>query len=85
LWRKFFKEKDLQEKAIRASTGLDWIIVRPTALNNDKGKGLDKVFALQPGPLQTRSISRADTATFCLAQLTSNEFVGKWPSISWKK
>lgn len=85
LWRKILAGKDETEKVIRASHDLDWVIVRPTALTNGSPRGLDRIAHIQPGPLPTKFISRADTATFCLAQLTSNEFVGRWPSISWKK
>lgn len=77
-------EKEMQEEAVRNS-GLDWLIVRPTRLNNDSPTGSYKVgehlkFSLFAMP----QISRADVAAFLLDQLDSSHYVGQALTITDK-
>jgi uncharacterized protein YbjT (DUF2867 family) len=60
--RWLFKEKDEQEQLIKASSGLDWTIVRPTALTNGPKKGALVDNDLRAG-LFTH-VSRADVAAY---------------------
>jgi putative NADH-flavin reductase len=74
-----FADKEIQEEIIRQSD-LDWIIVRPGALNNKPKSskyraGLDKKIS--------GNISRADVAEFMLKQLDSDEFLRKTPAICY--
>ncbi len=75
-------EKEIQEEAVRKSE-LDWLIVRPTRLNNDLPTGKYKVgehikFSLFAMP----QISRADVAAFLLDQLDSNQYIGQAVTIT---
>lgn len=66
-----FADKEKQEANVRNS-GLDWTIVRPTALTEDTAT--QRVFAgptLRGQPELLPSVSRADVAAFMLAQLGS--------------
>lgn len=62
--RWLFKEKDSQELLIRASEGLNWTIIRPTALTNGRKKGAMIGEKLPSGVLT--QISRADVASIML-------------------
>jgi uncharacterized protein YbjT (DUF2867 family) len=76
--KKVFEAKERQEEAIRASD-TDWIIVRPTGLTNGPARGRFKVTTdLSPVPGR---ISRADVASFMVAQLTSDQYLRKTPLI----
>ena len=74
------RDRDLQEAIISAS-GLAWIIVRPTVLNDKPATG--RVSAtVDLANVRGGSISRADVAGFVLDQLTSEQWVGKAPLIT---
>ena len=78
LLKKVFDAKEKQEQAIRASDR-EWIIVRPTWLNDDPARGAFKVTTdLTPVPGR---ISRGDVAAFMVAQLTSDQYLRKAPLI----
>lgn len=74
-------DKDIQEADIRAS-GLDYVIVRPTGLNDEPARG--ELAVVENGPLPTSRISRADVASFMLDQLMSDQYLGRAPGIGWK-
>jgi uncharacterized protein YbjT (DUF2867 family) len=76
--RKAFQDKEAQEKLVMAS-GLDWTIIRPGGLSDGPATG-----QYQAGQVKASgaTISRADVAAFALAQLTSNEYIGKTPAIA---
>ena len=63
-------DKAAMEAMVRAS-GLDWVITRPAALNDRPATGDIRV--LTTGHGRARSVTRADLATFLVAQLTSDE------------
>lgn len=77
-------DKDVQEAAVRAAAGVPHVIVRPTGLNDAEAKGPGSLAAVVGDKLPTSQISRKDVAAFMLAQLTSDEFLGKAVGISWK-
>src|SRR2546428_444477 len=68
----YFWDRVRQEKLVEESD-VDWVIVRPGALNNQPARG-----AYRHGPsvgnfILTRRISRADVANFMLKQLTDDD------------
>jgi len=65
------RDKAGMEDVVRAS-GLDWIITRPPVLNDEPATGDVRVLTAQSGEL-AHSITRADLATFIVAQLTNND------------
>jgi putative NADH-flavin reductase len=67
------KDKHQMEREL-ARTDLDWVLVRPAVLTNDRPIGRVKVLTGQTGG-KVRCIARADTAAFMLDQLTSPEFL----------
>lgn len=81
LLRKVYADKNRQEAVIRES-GLDWVIVRPSVLNNKPARGavlaLDDLSGFDGG-----TISRADVASFVLDQVGDDRFLRKSPLISW--
>jgi putative NADH-flavin reductase len=79
LLRKVYDDKDRQEKIIRASN-LDWVIVRPAMLTNKPAVGNIRVVTDLAG-ISGGSIPRADVATFVVAQLTDNKWLGRSPSL----
>ena len=78
LLKRVFDAKEQQEQAIRASDR-EWIIVRPTWLNDGPGRGTYKVTTdLTAVPSR---ISRGDVAAFMVAQLTNDQYLRKAPLI----
>ncbi|HUO85210.1 MAG TPA: SDR family oxidoreductase [Thermoanaerobaculia bacterium] len=77
----YYWDKTRQEQRI-ASSGSEWVIVRPGALNN--GPRRDRIRRGRVGGfLGTARISRADVAAFMLDQLESDQYVGAAPGICW--
>ena len=75
-----YNDKEIEEREIKAS-GLDWTIVRPTALLNGPRTGKYRVgddLRLGIGS----KIDRADVADFMLKQLTSKEWLRRAPTIT---
>jgi uncharacterized protein YbjT (DUF2867 family) len=79
--RKVYKDKDRQESAIRASA-LDWIIVRPTVLNDKPARGRIRALTDLSG-VHGGTISRADVADFVVQQVTADMWLRKAPLITW--
>jgi hypothetical protein len=81
LLRKVYADKNRQEAIVRSS-GLDWVIVRPSILNNKPGRGavraLTDLSAFRGG-----TISREDVARFVLGQVRSEEWLRRAPVITW--
>ena len=73
-----FDDMARMEEAVRQS-GLEWIIVRPTALT-DKPSPRHPTVSLQGADLS--SVARGDVASFMVDQLASDEYLGKAPAIS---
>jgi uncharacterized protein YbjT (DUF2867 family) len=81
LLRHVYDDKNRQETIIRAS-GLDWILVRPSILNNKPSH--DAIRALTDlSTFHGGSISRHDVARFVLAQLRTNTWLHRAPLITW--
>jgi len=78
----YFWDKARQETLI-AQSDLDWVIVRPAALTNGKGRGEYRQGDHIGNLILTSRISRADVATFMLDQLTSDRYVGLAPGVAW--
>ncbi len=80
LLREVYEDKDRQEALIRAS-GMDWVLVRPTVLNDKPGTGqiraLTNLSAFHGG-----TIPRRDVAQFVVEQLTGNDWLHKAPLIT---
>jgi putative NADH-flavin reductase len=80
--RNVFVDKETQERIIRES-GLDWVIVRPTALTNGPYTGHYRVGSDIGHWFFPSKISRADVADFMLKQIVSEEYLHKSPSIAY--
>jgi uncharacterized protein YbjT (DUF2867 family) len=81
LLRKVYEDKDRQEAIVRASD-LDWVLVRPTILNDKPATG--RVWAeTDLSDIHGGTISRADVASFVVAQLTDDAWLRRAPLITW--
>ena len=81
LLRHAYKDKERQEAAIRASS-LDWVIVRPGRLTNDRAHGSLKALTDLAG-VKGGKIARADVAGFAVEQLATNSWLRRAPVILW--
>jgi uncharacterized protein YbjT (DUF2867 family) len=79
---KVYQDKDRQEAAIRAST-LDWVIIRPTMLNDQPARGHIRAVT-DLSNIHGGQIARADVATFAVDQLTSDTWLRQAPLITWE-
>lgn len=81
LLRHVYADKNRQEAIIRAS-GLDWVLVRPSILNDKPASGhvraLTDLSAVHGG-----NIARADVARFVLDQVSSDTWLRQTPLITW--
>jgi putative NADH-flavin reductase len=75
-----YEDKERQEEEIKRSD-LDWVIVRPARLTDGPAKGKYRIFL--GGSYTAKKISRADVASFMLAQLSDDTYVHKTPVISY--
>jgi putative NADH-flavin reductase len=66
------KDKAAMESAVTGSD-LDWVILRPAFLTDDPAQGNVRVFEVATGETAHQT-TRADLATFMVAQLTSDEY-----------
>ena len=80
LLRKVYEDKDRQEALVRGS-GLDWVLVRPTVLDDKPATGLLRAFSDLSG-FHGGTISRADVAQFVVAQLTGDDWLGRAPLVT---
>jgi len=69
--REHMDDKEHQEKLIKASN-LDWTIVQPVGLTNKSATGT--WLASTTGEIRSQQISRADTAAFIAATVTSGNY-----------
>ena len=81
LLRKVYVDKDRQEAIVRDS-GLDWVLVRPSVLN-DKAPRQEIRALTDLSSFNGGEISRADVARFVLDQLNTNTWLGRSPLITW--
>ena len=80
LLRKVYADKNRQEAIVRDS-GLDWILVRPSVLNNKPSRDRIRVLADLSG-FHGGTISRADVARFVLDQVRDDTWVHRSPLIT---
>jgi uncharacterized protein YbjT (DUF2867 family) len=81
LLKKVYADKNRQETIVRNS-GLDWVLVRPSLLNDQPGRG--SVRALTDlSDFHGGSISRQDVASFVLDQLRTDAWLHRAPLITW--
>lgn len=80
LLRTIYEDKDRQEALLRHSK-MDWIIVRPGQLTNDKATGRYRVLLDLTG-VTVGKVARADVAAFVLQQLASDNFLRKTPLLT---
>jgi len=80
LLRKVYEDKDRQEALVRSS-GLDWVIVRPTVLDDKTEPQTVRALTDLSG-FHGGTISRQSVAGFVVAQLTQDTWLGKAPLIT---
>ena len=78
----YFWDKTRQEQVI-AGSGIEWVIVRPGALNNGERRGRVQQGSRVGSLLRTVRVSRADVAAFMLNQLASDTYLRSAPGVSW--
>ncbi len=78
----YFWDKTRQEQLIAASN-VDWVIVRPGALSNAKGRGTYRHGHRLGSFIFTVRISRADVADFMLKQLQDDMYLRTTPGVCW--
>ncbi|MHC2330826.1 NAD(P)-dependent oxidoreductase [Bradyrhizobium sp. USDA 4454] len=80
LLKKVYADKNRQEAIVRDS-GLDWVLVRPSVLNNKPGSGSVRALTDLSG-FHGGTISRDDVASFVLDQLQTNTWLHRSPLIT---
>ena len=80
LLRNVYADKDRQEAVVKSS-GLDWIIVRPSMLTDKPPTGRIRAMT-DLSQFHGGSISRADVASFVVDQVTSGQWLHQTPVIS---
>jgi uncharacterized protein YbjT (DUF2867 family) len=78
----YFLDKARQERII-ATSGIEWIIVRPGSLNNGVKRDRVNTGSRVGSYLWTVRVSRANVADFALNQLTSDAYLGSAPGLAW--
>jgi len=81
LLRKVYADKNRQEAIVRDS-GLDWVLVRPSVLNDKPGRGSVRAFTDLTG-YHGGAISREDVASFVLDQVRDSTWLHRSPLITW--
>jgi uncharacterized protein YbjT (DUF2867 family) len=81
LLRKVYADKNRQEAIVRDS-GLDWVMVRPTVLNDKPGRDTIRTLTDLSG-FHGGTISRADVARFVLDQVRDDAWLHRSPLITW--
>ena len=81
LLRKVYADKDRQEALIRDS-GLDWVLIRPSVLNDKPGRDTIRALTDLTG-FHGGTISRADVARFVLNQVAAQDWLHRSPLITW--
>ena len=80
--RNVFTDREAQERII-ASSGLDWVIVRPAALTNGPSRNVFRAGSDVGNWFVPSRISRADVAMFMLGQLTGGEYLRRTPGLAY--
>jgi uncharacterized protein YbjT (DUF2867 family) len=79
--RKVYADKDRQEDIVRSS-GADWVLVRPTVLNDKPARGRVRALTDLSGQ-QGGTVARADVAKFVVDQLSDDQWLRRAPLITW--
>ncbi|MBK1836633.1 SDR family oxidoreductase [Azospirillum sp. YIM B02556] len=80
LLRKVYADKNRQEAIVRDS-GLDWVLVRPTVLNDKPARGAVRMLTDLSG-FHGGTIARADVAGFVLDQVRDGAWLHRSPLIT---
>ncbi|MGY3441766.1 NAD(P)-dependent oxidoreductase [Bradyrhizobium sp. USDA 4473] len=80
LLKNVYADKNRQEAIVRDS-GLDWVLVRPSVLNNKPGSGSVRALTDLSG-FHGGTVSRDDVASFVLDQLQTNTWLHRAPLIT---
>jgi hypothetical protein len=81
LLRKVYEDKNRQEDIVRDSK-LDWVLVRPTVLNDKPAKGSVRTLT-DLASFNGGTASRGDVAKFVVQQLTDDTWLRRAPLITW--
>jgi uncharacterized protein YbjT (DUF2867 family) len=81
LLRNVYADKDRQEAIVRDS-GLDWVLVRPSMLNDKPARGAVRALTDLSG-FHGGTIARADVASFVLDQASDRTWLHRAPLITW--
>ena len=81
LLRKVYADKNRQEALVRGS-GLDWVLVRPSVLNDKSARHEIRALTDLSG-FHGGTIARADVANFVLDQVRTDTWLGRSPLITW--
>jgi putative NADH-flavin reductase len=81
LLRKVYVDKNRQESIVRNS-GLDWVLVRPSVLNDKPSRGVVRALT-DLSDFHGGTISREDVAKFVLEQVESDTWLRRSPLITW--
>jgi len=81
LLRHVYADKNRQEAIVRDS-GLDWVLIRPSILNDKPGRGTIRALTDLSG-FHGGTISRQDVATFVVRQLRADTWLRQAPLITW--
>jgi uncharacterized protein YbjT (DUF2867 family) len=81
LLRKVYADKNRQEAIVRDS-GLDWVVVRPSILNDKPGRNTVRALTDLSG-FHGGTVSRADVASFVLDQVRADAWLHRSPLITW--
>jgi uncharacterized protein YbjT (DUF2867 family) len=81
LLRKVYEDKNRQEDVVRASK-LDWVLVRPTVLNDKPARGTVQA-QTDLSHIRGGTVSRSDVAKFVVQQLTDDTWLRRAPLITW--
>jgi uncharacterized protein YbjT (DUF2867 family) len=81
LLRRVYADKDRQEAIVRDS-GLDWVLVRPSVLNDKAPRHEIRALTDLSG-FNGGTVARADVARFVLDQVHTNTWLGRSPLITW--
>src|SRR6266487_2287799 len=77
LLKKVYADKNRQEAIVRNS-GLDWVLVRPSVLNDKNGRGTIRTLT-DLSDFHGGTISREDVARFVLDQLRGDAWLHRSP------
>lgn len=81
LLRNVYADKNRQEAIIRDSS-LDWVLVRPSILNDKPGRGSPRTLENLSG-FHGGTVARDDVASFVIDQIKSDTWRHRSPLVTW--